>query len=414
MIDEMRFERIARTAAAAALADVEATIDVEAAWHRFRSSADAIATVRAAARAPRRPARTWLAWSAAAVVAVGAAVAVIGSSGGDRRLRATTASPGTLLGPAGSTTPGTGLPPGSAAKVAPPDQPLDPGALLDRLGATQLVLRSTDQVEAVTPSSTARIPVPGDRVRWVGGFVVTETVQGDVVSSTAFDIRGRRVCSADGLVYRLRVNAAGSGLVASVTRPWTMTAPIGEVPSFAVDCRSGNSTAIAPAQTRSEGGSTATDYLGNRSYHVAFSADGNARITDDQHVDVLGGDAAVTYVFDDRGTAIAYGVLTDNPQVTDTVAVRDLAASDIPRWRVAVGGSVGALWWVGDRVVVAVSGDLTHPERTSRLVVLDGSTGQVVDAVDSSLPVVAVSAADPSTDPSTTPPTAIPGAPSTG
>ncbi len=417
-----RHDRLAAHAGAVVRAESAALVDVEREWQHFLAlTADTTVApttiagegnvhVLAFAREARR--RRLFAGVAAASLVAAAAAAIVVTRQGHRDLgpaasTATTAGAtvpaSTRPGPSPSptivstrtstTTSGTGDATIEVTSVVAKDVP----AVLAATGANYAVSSETPGFYAW---HGARNPKPivraaaGIDVSIVNGFIVEHRASADgAVRSLAYDPWGTKVCDVQGDLFRIRRISGTAGFVASVVRRELTTFGARDVPTFAVDCTTHKTTLIQSAATVGDGGGTATFYVGAFQFTGTYDAEGNERITTPQGLLVTGQDTAGYASFNEAGTFVAYGVIGNQPHDTDAVRVRN-AQTGATVLDAKVRGSVRAVWWVGDRLVVGTKADGADEDAPLNLNVLDAS-GRLVKVVTTPVKLVTLNAGIP-------------------
>ncbi len=359
-------DRAGRAAAARLRLDVDARLDLDTEWKRFERRASGLTPTTAAdlgvtvdaqhsshvAQSLRRR-RALISAGSVSMLGLAAASALIMLRTDNDPTSAPTAS--------------------TRASVPPTERISDLPTVLDRLGASFAV--TSDPSGVTTWANGKRLTTFGGNeftsYQWLGDLLIRQVTdaKGLRSHSTAFDVTATAICEADGQMYRIRRPAGRAGWVASVTRIDQMAVALGEIPTYAVDCSTGEQTVIASAASLREGGGTGQLYIGQRQFVADYDAEGNAKVVNEQGRSVNGTDLAGLHTFSADGSLVAYADFTDasGPFATRQFVVADTTTGEA-RWRGTVDAAIADLFFLGDRVVVE-----TKPESA----VVDATPGPV-------------------------------------
>lgn len=283
-----------------------------------------------------------------------------------------------------------------------PGSPSDDAELAERLGVRTLVTHryGSGTVGVVRDGISSEIPVPSDSWPWSDGEHViwtTYTSDGRTMASrsAAATFDGTVVCEVDGNVHRVRRLPDGTS-VASVTRWDGSPVQAGEaltpLPTFAVDCATGEATPIETAAWRVEGGGRRTILAGDRTFIADADAEGNEHVVNESGISVNGDDYAGYHAFSADGGRVVYGDFTGaaSPHFTGVVRARDTTTGQ-ELWTATLPRTFEFLVDAGDRILVGLgpadagAGELA----IDQIVVLDAATGEQVTTVSADVRVLA-------------------------
>ncbi len=231
------------------------------------------------------------------------------------------------------------------------------------------------------------LPVPPTAYPWSDGeFVYWRAEDVDesgeyAPRSIAVDLDGAVVCEVAGTIERVRERDDG-GYVATVSREEEAVVAYPEypIPTYAIDCLSGDETPIEPTSWRREGGYRHVDRIAGRTFSVDGDAEGNADILNEQGVSINGDDYAGFHTFSPDAELVVYGDygVSFSPHVTTTIRARETIDGAL-RWSVELDRVFGALGVTRDRVVVfAPPKALSHEPwwESEYAVIYDAATGE--------------------------------------
>lgn len=287
-----------------------------------------------------------------------------------------------------------GVPPlAGAAGLAVLASGADVGVVVARLPGEELVTWNDGALAELGVATAA----------WVwsdGTFVYREDANPDAdgvpqPSTTATRLDGDVVCTVEGRMHRLRT--VDDGFVASVERVPDAAPPIGSeqtVPNFAVDCATGETTAIDPISWTREGGSRGITRVGDRTFTYEGDAEGNADMTNEQGVSIDGDEYAGYHTFSPDGDRVVYGDFTGapGPHATARIRSRDTTTGEL-LWTIDFAEPFGSLSHTGDHVVVAhpppLMVDPVAPwETTSWIEIYDAERGELLLTVPTVLELI--------------------------
>ncbi len=240
--------------------------------------------------------------------------------------------------------------------------------------------------------SAAFVWSEGDFIFWQDSVENSEGVPWPRTKATRFD--GTVVCEVDGHMHRLREDEGR--LVASVERldelpsPWDQDVP---VPNYAVDCATGERTAIDPISWTVEGGSRGITRVADRTFTYEGDAEGNADVTNESGISINGDDYAGFHTYSPDGDRVVYADFTDapGPHYTNRIRTRDTTTGEL-LWTADMPGMFTSLHHTDDRVLVAYpppTAEVTNPgDSTSRVDVHDAETGRLLLTVPTVLNIV--------------------------
>ncbi len=151
------------------------------------------------------------------------------------------------------------------------------------------------------------------------------------------------------------------------------------VPTFAVDCETGDSQPIASFVTYGIGEVEVgfVERLAGREFNGVYDAEGNANIVNEHGISMNGDDYAGYHTFSPDGSMVAYGDFTDSPSPhqTNVIKVRD-TNSGAMLWESELDTAFARLHFSRDSLLVELfdpANDGSTP--SDSVVVLDLSTG---------------------------------------
>lgn len=202
----------------------------------------------------------------------------------------------------------------------------------------------------------AEVPVPDDS--WTDGtyFYRWEDVEATPARTSASLADGTTVCEVDGRIQWVRERNDGT-YVATVLRDdevdfegdaeWP-------IPTYAVDCATGESTPIETISWQREGGSRTTETVAGRTFEVDGDAEGNADVFNEDGVSVNGEDYAGLHAFAPDASVVVYGDygVSHSPHITTTIRARDTIDGTL-LWSAELDRPFGSLDVTDDTVVVS-------------------------------------------------------------
>ena len=263
-----------------------------------------------------------------------------------------------------------------------------------------------DVVADVVGAATIVAEVPGRGVvTWVDGEVFDAPVPDDVYATSdgeyvfwsewdsdvaagespetsfAAMLDGRVVCQVPGRMHRLRETADGT-FVASVNRAQQPPVVSDEwpVPNFAIECETGEETAIDPIAFGREGGGRSVETIAGRTFTQNWDAEGNGDVLNEQGISVNGDDYAGFHTFSPDAGVVVYGDygVSISPHTTVIIRTRETVdGSEL--WSADLGRSFGQVVVTDERVVIGLppAADEYEPWLTTEsLAVFDLRTGE--------------------------------------
>ena len=220
-----------------------------------------------------------------------------------------------------------------------------------------------------------------------GRFIYESSAEGGkTFRSTASLLSGEVVCETK-LPLHHATQRSDDSYVMAVTEHETDTANNWEeqspyaIPTFAVDCQTGESQAIASFMTYGVGetGYGFVDRVAGREFTGFGDAEGNADMVNEQGISLNGDDYAGYHTFSPDGSLVAYGDFTNSgsPHYTTTVKVRDTNSGAL-LWESQLVEVFAQIHFLENRVLLELIDPTTTGSTPIAIVVLDLSTGTEV------------------------------------
>lgn len=221
-----------------------------------------------------------------------------------------------------------------------------------------------------------------------GRFIYESSAEGGkTFRSTASLLSGEVVCETK-LPLHHATQRSDDSYVMAVTEHETDTANNWEeqspyaIPTFAVDCQTGESQAIASFMTYGIGetGYGFVDRVAGREFTGFGDAEGNADMVNEQGISLNGDDYAGYHTFSPDGSLVAYGDFTGSPSPHNTkvIKVRDTNSGAL-LWETELDIAFARLHLADNSLLVELFDPANDgPTPSDSVVVLDLATGTEV------------------------------------
>ncbi len=272
---------------------------------------------------------------------------------------------------------------------------------VDRL----LVADGTDRIAVADGIATRRPDIrawsDGRFLYWNESFYDEATGVYSFLKSIASTFDWAVVCEFDQWRIHHVTERPDGSLVAGAERPWDwegeepeyVEGGLVEVPAFAVECSDGSSQPIS--SFRGYGGdseSFAVERVAGRVFTFHGDAEGNADYFNEGGVRLNGDDIVGSMLFNRAGSDAVYQIYVGGWAAAPALSVRkvDTTTADV-LWTREFETPISSLDYDGNRVFVGLVPDgeewLGYDYSTDRIVVLNGSDGEIIDQVQTSLSV---------------------------
>ncbi len=217
-----------------------------------------------------------------------------------------------------------------------------------------------------------------------GRFVYESSAEGGkTFRSTASLLSGEVICDTKLPLHHATQRSDGSFVMAVTEHEtatednWDGQSPYA-IPTFAIDCQTGESQAIESFATYGIG-ETGYGYavrVAGREFTGLGDAEGNADMVNEQGISLNGDDYAGYHTFSPDGSLVAYGDFTNSgsPHYTTTVRVRDTNSGAL-LWESQLAEVFAQIHFLENRVLLELIDPMTTGSTPIAIVVLDLSTG---------------------------------------
>ena len=265
----------------------------------------------------------------------------------------------------------------------------DATAVAELVDARVLVAQVPGAVLVSVDGETTTLPVGDDVGVWTDGdFLYLQAFGGGAAESTttALTLDGTEVCSTTGSLHHVTRRDDGTFVMGvesfdDLPEPES-SEPSVEVPFEAVDCATGERTAIEPVTVFGlDGEVRITERRAGREFVFLGDAEGNADGINERGISINGDDYAGYHTFNADASEVIYGDMAAGagPHFSNVLILRD-TEDGAQRWTAELPNVFVFLAHLGDQVVAGVTDELEAvllAEPTgSTLVVLDAATGE--------------------------------------
>lgn len=292
----------------------------------------------------------------------------------------------TAVGPPPATAPTSSTEPATPAPVfgSPSARTSELVALAGALGATRLAVETDDGLTVLHDGAAFDIAT-SSKWMWFDGDHVYAQIGPESEQFLVMRPDGSVACEGDGRIQRIRQRQDGT-YIATVIRETDMgvsDSVLQPIPSFAIDCTTGDDQPIAPVAWSREAGGQSTLLVESRTFTVTSDAEGNADVVNEAGVSVNGQDYAGYHAFSADGSTVVYGDMSSagSPHVSTRLRARD-TTEGATLWSADLADLFNRIWVWGDRVAV---GHLSSVESvdlsTVSVTVLDLASGALLAQV---------------------------------